>query len=76
MKGLLKDEIDTREIGGIVFVQENIILSKFDEIISQNKITTNQGTGEREDKVLRLVEYRVSSEGDIVIVLEKEIYHD
>ena len=76
MKGLLKDEIDTREIGGIVFVQENIILSKFDEIISQNKITTNQGTGEREDKVLHLVEYRVSSEGDIVIVLEKEIYHD
>ena len=41
MKGLLKDELDTREIGGMVFIQENLILSKLDEIISQNKVTTN-----------------------------------
>ena len=40
-KGVLKDKIDNREIRGPGFVQENLILSKIDENISQNLVTTN-----------------------------------
>ena len=76
MKGVLKDEIDAREIGGPGFVQENIIFSKIDEIIPHNTITTNQSTGEREEQVLHIVEYGVSSEEDIMIVLEEEEYNN
>ena len=46
-------------------------MSKLDEIITHNKIK-NQSTGEREYQVLHLVEYRVSSEEDILILLEEE----
>ena len=46
MKGILKVEINARDIGGRGFVQENIILSKLDEIITHNNVTTNQITGE------------------------------
>ena len=76
MKVLLKDELNTRENGGTGFVQENIILSKLDEIITLNKVTTNQSTGESEEKVLHLVEYRVSSEDDMMIILKGEIDND
>ena len=69
MKGLLKDTINARDIGGPVFVQKHLILSKLDEIITHNKVTTNQSTGEREEWVLHLVEEGVSSEDDIMTVL-------
>ena len=49
MKGLLKDTINARDIGGPVLVQKHLILSKLDEIITHNKVTTNQSTGEREE---------------------------
>ena len=55
MKGLLKDELNARYIGGTSFVQANPFLSKIDEIITHNKVTTNNSTGEREEQVLHLV---------------------
>ena len=74
MKGVSKDGIDAREIGGTVFFQENLILSNLDEIITHNKVTTNQSTDEREERVLHFLEDRVSSEENIMIVLkEKQI---
>ena len=76
MKVILKDEIDSRDIGGPGFVQANIILSNLYEIITHDKTTTNQSTGEREEQVLHLVEYGVSSEDDIMIVLEEEEYNN
>ena len=76
MKVILNDDIDSREIGGPGFVQANIILSNLDEIITHDKVTTNQSTGEREGQVLHLVEYGVSSEDDIMIVLEEEEYNN
>ena len=45
MKGVLNDEIDSREIGESGFAQENLILSNIDEIITHNKVTTNQSNG-------------------------------
>ena len=72
MKGLLKDEIYTRDIRGPGFVQENLFFSKLDEIITHNKVTKKQSTGEREEQVLHLVEDVFSSEDDIMIVLEEE----
>ena len=76
MKGLLKENSDSREIGGPRFVQANIFFPKLDEIITHNKVTTNQSPGEREDQVLYIVEDGVSSEEDILIVLEKEREND
>ena len=76
MKGVLKDEIDAREIGGPGFVQENIIFPRIDEIIPHNMITTNQSTGEREEQVLNLFEDGFSSEDDILIILEEERDND
>ena len=70
-KGVLKDELDARDIGGTGFVQANIIFSKLDEITTNDKVTTKQRTGEREEQVLHLVEYVVSSEDDILIILEE-----
>ena len=72
MKGVLKDKLDTREISGLGFVQEILIFSNLDEIITHNKVTTNQSTGKREEQVLHLSEDIVSSEDDILIVLEEE----
>ena len=57
MKGVLKDYLDAREIGGPGFVQENIYISSINEIITHIKVTTNQSTSEREEQVLHLVEY-------------------
>ena len=71
MRGVLKDELDDREIGMPGFVQENLIQSNIDEIINHNKVITNQSTGEREDQVLHLLEDVLSSEDDIVIVLRE-----
>ena len=71
MKGALKENIDSREIGGTDFSQKNIILSKLDEIITNNKVTINQITGEREEKFLHLVEYGVSSGENILIVFKE-----
>ena len=76
MKVTLKDEIDSRDIGGPGFVQANIILSNLDEIITHDKVTTNQSTVEREEQVLHLFEYGVSSEDDIMIVIEEEEYNN
>ena len=76
MKGVLKVEINSRDIGGQGFVQENIILSKLDEIITHNEVTTNQSTGDSEQKVLHIVEDKVSSEEEIMIVLEEERDND
>ena len=67
----MKYELNIRDIGGPGFVQENLIFSKLDELITQNKVTTNQSTGEREERFLHLVEYVVSSEDDILIILEE-----
>ena len=53
--------------------QENIILYKLDKTTTHNNFTTNQSTGEREEQILHIVEDRVSSEEDIIIVLEEEI---
>ena len=75
MKGILKDDIDAREIGGPGFVQANIILSNLDEIITHDKVTTNQSTGKMEDQFLHIVEDRVSSEEKIMIFLKEEIYN-
>ena len=47
--------------------------SKLDEIITHNKVTKNQSTGEREDQFLHLVEDGVSSEDGILIALIEEI---
>ena len=47
IKGGLKDELNARYIGGLVFLQEKLIISKLDEIITHNKVTTNQITCER-----------------------------
>ena len=71
IKGLLKDNIDAREIVGMGFVQAKLIFSKLDEIITHNKVTTKQSTGERGDCVLHIVEYGVSSEEEIIIDLDK-----
>ena len=62
MKGALEDELNAREINGLGFVQGNLILSKLDETITHNKVTTNQSTGKMEEQVLHLVEDKVSSE--------------
>ena len=35
MKGLLKDDLDARDIVGPVFVQENLFFSNLDEIIAK-----------------------------------------
>ena len=50
MKGVLIDELDARDIGGPVFFQENLILSKLDKSITKNKVTKNQSTGERKER--------------------------
>ena len=76
MKGILKVEINARDIGGRGFVQENIILSKLDEIITHNNVTTNQITGESKQKVLHLVEDKVSYEEEIIIFLQEERDND
>ena len=72
----MKDEINTIEICGQGFDQANLILSKLDEIIPHNKVTTNQSTGEREDQVLHLAEYKVSSDDKIMIALKEERDND
>ena len=72
MKVVLKDNPDPREISGAYFFQANLILSKLDEIITHNKVTTNQSTSEREEQVLHIVEDRVSSKDDIMIILKEE----
>ena len=69
MKGVLKDKLYAIDIGSPGIVQANLIISKIDEIITHNKVTTNQTTGEREEQVLHLVEDGVSSEENITIVL-------
>ena len=61
-------------VGRVLF--KKYFFSKLDEIITHNKVTTNQSTGEREERVLNLVKDRVSSEGDILIVLEEERDND
>ena len=72
MKGLLKDQLDAREIGGQGYVQSNLLVFKLNEIITQNKVTTNHSNGETEEKVLHIVEDGVSSEDNIMIVPEEE----
>ena len=57
------------------FFQENLNFPKLYEIITHNKVTTNQSTGEGEEQFLHLVEYIVSSEDDILIFLEEERYN-
>ena len=57
-------------VGGLFF-HANLIFSKVDEIITHNKVTTNQSTGERERQVLNLIEDKDSSEEEIMIVLEE-----
>ena len=37
MKEVLKDELDARDIGRPSFVQKNLILSKLDELVTDNK---------------------------------------
>ena len=71
MKGVLKDKLDAREISGPGFVQANLFFPKFDEIITQNKVTTNQSTGEGEEQVLHLVEDGFYFEEGILIFLEE-----
>ena len=48
MKGVLKDKLYAIDIGSPGIVQANLIISKIDEIITHNKVTTNQITCERE----------------------------
>ena len=72
MKGVLKDQLNVRNINGLGFVQSNLSLSKLDEIITHNKVTSNHITGEREEQLLHLVEDRVSSEYKIMIFLQEE----
>ena len=60
-----------RLVGRVLF-NKIYIFSKLDEIITHNMVTRNQNTGEREEQVLHLVEYGVSSEEDIMIVLEED----
>ena len=76
MKGALKENINARDIDGLGFVQANLIFSKLDEIITHDKITTNQSTGEREDHILHLVEDRISFEDNITIALKEERDND
>ena len=76
MKGLLKDELNARENGGPGFARNNLILSKLDEIITYNKFTAYQSTGEKEERVLHLVKYGVYSDGGILIFLEEERDND
>ena len=71
MNELLKDELYSREIGGPSFVQEKKYISKIYEIITHNKVTTNQSTGEREEHILHLIEDGVSSEEKIMIALKE-----
>ena len=70
IKGSFKYKLDDRDICVPGFVWGNLTLSKLDEIINHNKVTTNQSTGEREEKVLHFVEDGVYSKDDIVIALE------
>ena len=76
MKGVLKDKLYAIDIGSPGIVQANLIISKLDEIITHNKVTTNQTTGEREDQVLHIIEDGFSSEENIMIFLEGDIYND
>ena len=71
MKRVLKDELDARQIGGTDFVQANLTFSKLDEIITHNKVTTNQNTGEREEHLLHIGDDVVSSEDEIMTALEE-----
>ena len=61
---------------GQVFIKANLIFPKLDEIITHNKVTTNQSIGEREEHALHLIEYIVSSAKNILIFFEKEIDND
>ena len=54
-------------------LSKKYIFSELDEIITHNKVTTNQSPGEREDQVLYIVEDGISSEDDILIFLKEEI---
>ena len=76
MKRALKDEFNARDIDGPGFFQENLTLSNLDEIITQNKVTTNHSTGERDEQVLDPVEDGVSSEDKILIDLKEESDND
>ena len=67
----MKYELNIRDIGGPGFVQVNIFFPKLDEIITYNNVTTNQSTRDREEKVLHLVEDKVSSEDIIIFALEE-----
>ena len=67
MKGVLKYELNVRDIGGPGFVLKKKL--KLDEIITHNKVTTNQSTSEREERVLHLVKDGVFSEGNVMIVV-------
>ena len=67
MKRVLKYEPEVREISEPGFIQTNLILSKLDEIITHNKVTTNQSIFEREEHALHLIEYIVSSKNYILI---------
>ena len=60
-------------VGRVLF--KKYFFSKLDEIITHNKVTTNQSTGEREDQVLHLLEDVLSSEENIMIVL-REVRYD
>ena len=71
IKGVLKDELSSRDIGGPGFVQKNLTFSKLDEIITRNKFTTNHSTSEMEEQFLHLFEDRVYSEEDILIFLKE-----
>ena len=75
-KTVLKEKLNTRYIGEPGFVQGNLIFSKLDELITHNKVTTNQSTGEREERFLHLVEYVVSSEGEILILTKEKRGND
>ena len=55
MKGVLKDKLNVIEINGLGFVKGDLILSKLDEIIIHNKVTSKQSIGEREEQILHLV---------------------
>ena len=56
-------------VGRVLF--EKYFFSKLDEIITHNKVTKNQSTGERKDQVLHLVEDGIYSKDDILITLKE-----
>ena len=56
MKGVWKDKLDARDISRTSCVQANIIFSKLDEIITHNKVKTNQITVEKKEQILHIVE--------------------